>query len=701
MTRSQTQKTTFATALAILFACVIAMGQEPNIQESHPFTNGLIHESSKYLLEHAHNPVNWQPWSDTIIKEAEQLNKLIIVSVGYSSCHWCHVMAKETFEDEEAAQLMNTNFINIKVDREERPDIDQLYMTAVQLIKGQGGWPLNVILLPNGKPLYGGTYHTKEQWMGILRKIADLYSNTPEKLYEFGNKITDGIASLNLTVADNTTNFATKDQLVESVNEWQNSWDTIWGGTKAPEKFMLPENLTFLLDYGILFKNDAALKQVETTLDRLLLGGINDHIEGGFYRYSTDPYWKLPHFEKMLYDNAQLVSLYAKAYSVFKKDSYKEVVVTTLAFLESKMKNSAGGFFATIDADSDGKEGAYYLWSEAELSKVITTRYDLFAKYFNIDIQDEIEGGNYVLHNSMNKEEFAKTHHLNLNDFIKLRNQWISTLKTHRKLRIAPHIDKKIIASWNALMITGYIDAYRSLGSKNYLEEAQKTMDFIKTKMYLKGSLSHSMVNDQLNTNGFIEDYAFLINASLNLYSVSLDQSDLNFAQELLAHANTLFYDEVSSLYRYTSHSKHIAKIIKTDDGVMSSPNSVMALNLLRLGHLLYRKDYMEKSDSMLKTVQPQLLSQLNSYSVWGSLLLKKTHPYYEVAIVGNDAKKLLQDLTAHYTPNTLIIGTPNKSNLPLFEGRFVNNETYIYVCQNSTCKLPVATVKEALLQME
>ncbi|SNR40351.1 hypothetical protein SAMN04488009_1423 [Maribacter sedimenticola] len=695
----QSYKKTNLFAVTMLFLSLAVWGQNHGTEKKHPFNNGLIHETSSYLLEHAHNPVNWQPWDETILKEAEELNKLIIVSVGYSSCHWCHVMAKETFEDEEAAKLMNANFINIKVDREERPDIDQLYMTAVQLIKGQGGWPLNVILLPNGKPLYGGTYHTKDQWMSILHKITELFTQDPEKLYEFGDTITDGISSLNFMSPEDSADFATSGQLNESIIKWKNSWDTIWGGTKGPEKFMLPENLTFLLDYGLLFKDDIALEHVTTTLDNILLGGIHDHIEGGFYRYSTDPYWKVPHFEKMLYDNAQLVSIFSKAYSVFKKESYKNAAIRTLSFLESKMKNQDGGFFATIDADSNGKEGAFYIWSEQELKKVITKNYDLFATYFNIDKKNEIEGGNYILHLSKNDHEFAKEHGLSLADFTKLRNQWINTLKVQRDLRNAPRIDSKIITSWNALMITGYVDAYRAFGTKKYLVEAQKTMDFIKTEM-CTSTLSHSMVNNTLNTNGFIEDYAFVIHAALNLYSVSLDEKDLYFAQKLTTQTNSLFLDEESSFYRYTDHTKHIAKIIKTDDGVIPSPNSIMALNLLKLGHLLYNTDFMEQSDRMLKAMQPQLLTHLESYSVWGSLLLKKTHPYYEVAIVGNNVNTMMRNLTANYTPNTLVIGTRNKSELPLFEGRFIENETYIYVCQNSTCQLPVSTVEEALQQM-
>ena len=692
---------TIALLVSLLFLRIDVFGQEESTTQSHKFTNNLINETSSYLLEHAHNPVNWNPWSDTLLQKAKEQDKLIVISVGYSSCHWCHVMARETFEDEEVASLMNLNFINIKVDREERPDIDQLYMTAVQLIKGQGGWPLNVILLPNGKPLYGGTYHTKEQWINTLEKINALYRNNPEKLVEFGEKITQGIAELNLVDLKEEKTIASLEQLNVAIYNWQKEWDYEWGGDKGSQKFMLPENLSFLLDYGILSKNEKVLEHVETTLDKILLGGIYDHVEGGFFRYSTDPYWKVPHFEKMLYDNAQLVTIYSRAYRVFKKEIYKNAAMSTIAFLETNMRNSSGVFFATIDADSDGKEGAYYLWKKEKLKDVITSDFDLFSAYFNITNEAILEEENYTLFKSMSDEDFIKEHNLDASTFIKIKEKWLQKLVAARKLRVAPKIDKKIITSWNALMINGYVEAYRTFGNLEYLESANKIMNFIKENLYKDNRLSHSIVNKIRNENGFVEDYAFLINGSINLYTVSLNQDDLNFAKSLTEDTNKLFLDPNSSMYNYSSNEKLITKIIKTDDGVLPSPNSIMAQNLLELGHLLYNVDYIEQTDKMLNNMQTQLLSSPNNYSVWGSVLLEKLYPFYEVAIVGDKAENFIRKLNTEYIPNTIIIGSLKNSELPLFEDRFVEGETYIYVCQNSTCKLPVTTPNEAINQLK
>lgn len=684
----------------LLIVSTTTYSQENLKNQTHQFTNDLINETSAYLLEHAHNPVNWKPWSDTVLQEAEAQNKLIIVSIGYSSCHWCHVMAKETFEDEEVAQIMNKNFTTIKVDREERPDIDQLYMTAVQLIKGQGGWPLNVILLPNGKPLYGGTYHTKEQWINMLKKLQDLYQNSPDKASEFGDKITEGIRQLNLIDLNNDTDIATIELLEQSIENWQNNWDKQWGGNKGTQKFMLPDNLSFLLDYGLLTDNKEVLDHVQNTLDKILLGGIYDHIEGGFFRYSTDPNWKVPHFEKMLYDNAQLVGLYAKAYRVFKKETYKTAATATISFLETRMRNSSGAFYSTIDADSEGKEGAYYLWKPEQLKHLITTDYNLFCSYFNINKDAAIEDENYILFKSMSDEDFTLKYELSNDELLVLKANWIKDLKTVREIRTSPHIDEKIITSWNALMINGYVEAYRSFGTMGYLASAHQIMTFIKKQLYNNNVLSHSLVAHKKNENQFAEDFAYLIDASINLYTVSSNEQDLSFATDLTNQANNLFLDTTSSMYQYTLNNKLITPLVKTDDGVIPSPNSVMALNLLKIGHLLYNVDYLDQASTMLKSIQPQLLESPSNYSVWGSILLKKIYPYYEVAIVGDKTAEYIQTLNSNYIPNTLIIGSKKKSELPIFKDRYAKNETYIYVCQNSTCKLPVTTPEEAFKQI-
>ncbi len=664
------------------------------------FTNSLIEETSPYLLQHAHNPVNWRAWSNNALEDAKKENKLVLVSIGYSSCHWCHVMEKESFKDEGIAKIMNDNFINIKVDREERPDVDQVYMTALQLIKGTGGWPLNVITLPNGKPIYGGTYHSKEEWTQVLEKISDLYKNDPKKANEYADMVAQGIQEVNLITPSTNYDLLTKEAVLKSVNTWKKEWDMQNGGDNGQQKFMLPSNLNFLLDYAILSGDNETKKHIKNTLNKIAYGGIYDFVGGGFYRYSTDPNWRIPHFEKMLYDNAQLISVYSKAYSVFKEPIYKEVVYNTIAFLEREMKNPNGGYYAAIDADSEGKEGKYYVWTQKELNNIIEEDFTLFKDYFKITPDNIWEHTNYVLHRNVSDTQFCEVNQLANSRLQELKKLWKNKLLKERTKRVAPRLDDKIITSWNALLISGFVDAYKAFGENSYLEKAIKTLDNLKKFSLNNSNLRHSYKEKSKNNKGFLEDYTFLIDASLNLYSVSLDTNHLDFANTLNKKTMAKFTDDTSGMYRYNENKDLISHIIKTNDGVIPSPNSVMAHNLFRLGHLNYDKYLLEKSKSMVTAMMPFITPNTSSYAKWNSLLLNITYSYYEIAVVGKNAKKLAEDLHKNYIPNTLIIGSTKNSNLPLFEGRFIANETYIYVCRDNACKLPVATTNDALKQL-
>ncbi len=407
--------------LTILASC---KNQSKKEVSEHKYTNALINETSPYLLQHAHNPVDWRAWSQDALDEAKEQNKLVLVSIGYSSCHWCHVMEEETFENDSIAQLMNANFVNIKVDREERPDVDQIYMTAVQLMKGNGGWPLNVITLPNGKPLYGGTYHTKEQWKKVLTEISRLYNEDPEKAAQYSDMVAKGIQEVNLIAPSDDFTQLNKEVIFNSIRNWKPLWDEVWGGDTREEKFMLPSNLDFLIDYALLAKDEAALEHVERTLDKIALGGIYDHIGGGFFRYSTDSKWKVPHFEKMLYDNAQALSLYSKAYQVFKKPLYKEVILGTIEFLEREMKNPEGGYYAALDADSEGEEGKFYVWTVPELKLILANDFELFAAYYTIEEQAVWEKENYVLHRLMDDTQFLEEHPISKSALENLKIKW-------------------------------------------------------------------------------------------------------------------------------------------------------------------------------------------------------------------------------------------------------------------------------------
>ncbi|WP_245224763.1 thioredoxin domain-containing protein [Pseudozobellia sp. WGM2] len=674
--------------------------QESEKTVEHKFTNALVDETSPYLLQHAHNPVNWRPWSQNALDDAKKEDKLVLVSIGYSSCHWCHVMEEETFEDEEVAKVMNENFINIKVDREERPDVDQIYMTALQLISGNGGWPLNVITLPNGKPLYGGTYHTKEQWTQVLTKINELYRNDPDKAAEYADMVAGGIAETNLIQPSSDFSLLSKEALNHSVEKWRANWDLEKGGDTGSQKFMIPSNLSFLLDYAALSEDEQAKAHVENSLDQMALGGINDHIGGGFYRYSVDSEWKVPHFEKMLYDNAQALSLYSKAYTIFKKMEYKNVVWETIDFLKNEMKNNSGGYYAALNADSDGEEGKFYVWKQEELKTILGDGFNLFASYYDIADDTVWEDGNHVLRRIMSDSDFIAQNEITGNVLNAAKSEWKKKLMKARAKRTRPSTDDKIITSWNALLITGLVDAYKAFGQKSFLSEAENIFQYLKKNSYQNESLVHTYKKGSQQKEGFLEDYSFLAKAALQLYTVTFKTEYLDFARKLTGLVEIRFHDEASGMYRYNKGDELIAKIIKTDDGVLPSPNAVMAHNLFELGHIDYNTNYTEKSKKMISAMVPMIKESAPSYSKWNALLLQNIFPYFEVAVVGDASNLLVASLNEKHLPNTLVVGSTSSSELPLLKDRYVEGDTYIYVCQNTTCKLPVSTVQQAIEQM-
>jgi len=692
----------FKSILYTLFFCFLFFSCQEEKKETaeHKFTNSLIDETSPYLLQHAHNPVNWRSWSNTALEDAKKEDKLVLVSIGYSSCHWCHVMEKESFEDEAVAEIMNKNFINIKVDREERPDVDQVYMTALQLIKGSGGWPLNVITLPNGKPIYGGTYHTKEEWSQVLEKVSSLYKNDPKKANEYADMVAQGIQEANLITPTNNHETLTKQVVTESVQNWKNSWDIDKGGDQLQQKFMLPSNLNFLLDYAILTGDTDVKKHIKNTLNRIAYGGIYDFVGGGFYRYSTDPDWKVPHFEKMLYDNAQLISIYSKAYSIFKEPIYKEIVYTTISFIERDMKNPDGGYYAAIDADSEGEEGKYYVWKKEELEQTLGNEFDLFKSYFTIEPENIWEHKNYVLHRNSTDAEFCSKNKLVNSKLQESKEKWKTLLLKERTKRVPPRLDDKIITSWNALLISGFVDAYKAFGDTSFLVLAKSTLKSVKKFSLTNTELRHSYKENSKQSKGFLEDYSFMVDALINLYSVSLDTKHLDLANSLNTKAMTSFNDTASGMYRYNENKDLIAQIIKTNDGVIPSPNAIMAQNLLRLGHINYDKTFIEKSKSMVAAMVPMITPNASSYARWNSVLLNTTYTYYEIAVVGANAKTLSKKIHNTYIPNTLLVGSTEDSKLPLFEGRYTADGTYIYVCRDNSCKLPVTTADEAIEQL-
>ncbi|MDG2059965.1 MAG: thioredoxin domain-containing protein [Flavobacteriales bacterium] len=678
--------------------------EKNDMTEEHKYTNSLVNETSPYLLQHAHNPVNWHPWNEETLAKAKKEDKLLLISIGYSACHWCHVMEHESFEDSAVAKVMNDNFICIKVDREERPDVDQIYMTAVQLMNNRGGWPLNCIALPNGQPFWGGTYFRKDDWKKQILQMANIYKTDKNRVIEFAGRLTKGIQQTE-NIVENTDeiDFKWKD-LDNMVSPWSEKFDNTEGGTNGAPKFPMPNAYNFLLKYGHLSNNPEVSEHVELTLDKMAFGGIYDQIGGGFARYSVDKYWKAPHFEKMLYDNGQLVSLYSEAYLKHQKPLYKEVVFETLEFIERELMAENGAFYSALDADSEGEEGKFYVWNEQELKSLIIEDFSIFKDYYNINGKGLWEHGNYILLRKESKERIAKKHTISISDLESKIKNWKKVLMGARDKRIRPGLDDKSLTSWNSLMLKGYIDAYMTFGVKHHLDIALKNGNFIvNTQMSEDGKLLHSYKDGRSTINAYLEDYSLTISAFIRLYEATFDTKWLTYSEKLTEYAIAHFYDTKSGMFFFTSDldPELVARKMEINDNVIPASNSVMSNSLFDLGTILGKDNYKEMSIKMLNNVKPDMDSYASGYANYATLMLKQVSPYYEIAIVGEDAHDKTMEMNTRYNPNTLFIGSFKESNLELLEGKYMEGTTMIYVCENKVCQLPTAEIKQALKQIK
>ena len=672
---------------------------------THKYTNDLINETSPYLLQHAHNPVNWKPWNDETLSQAQKEDKLILISVGYAACHWCHVMEHESFEDSTVAQTMNSNYINIKVDREERPDVDQVYMNAVQLMTGHGGWPLNVIALPDGRPVWGGTYFQKDQWISALEQIAKLYVENPEKLHEYADKLEQGIKNMDLVVLNPNQPEFSLDFVNDVVKDWSKLFDNEKGGQNRAPKFMMPNNYHFLLRHAYQ-NNDLDLQNhVNVTLTQMALGGVYDQLGGGFSRYSVDDKWHVPHFEKMLYDNAQLVSLYSDAYLITKNELYKEVVIETLDFIEKELTSNEGVFYSSLDADSlnekeELEEGAFYVWKKDSLQHLLKDDFELFSKYYNINRYGYWEHDNYVLIRDKTDDLFTEEQNISIDELKQKKDTWKQILFTERDKRSKPRLDDKTLTSWNALMLKGYVDAYRVFEEASYLEAAKRNANFILNKQINnEGGLYRNYKNGKSSINGYLIDYATTIESFISLYQITSNEKLLNSARNLTNYAFDNFYDDTNKMFYFTSKkdSKLVTRNVEYRDNVIPASNSIMAKNLFKLSHYFNNANYLKTATTMLNNVKPEINTYGSSYSNWLDLMLNYTNPFYEVAIVGEDAINKAKDLNSYYLPNILIANSTKSSDSPLIKDRFIDGKTYIYVCINNACKLPVTSIEDAL----
>jgi len=668
-------------------------------------TNRLIHESSPYLLQHAHNPVDWFPWGEAALQKAQQEQKPILVSIGYAACHWCHVMEHQSFEHEDIAGVMNEHFVCIKVDREERPDVDQIYMDAIHAMGIQGGWPLNVFLNSDAKPFYGGTYFPPQQWVKVLTNIAAAYQNNREELDHSAEQFAEHLNASELQrfgLEKSETDFTPKDFLLLYYN-LSLRFDKERGGLGQAPKFPMPINYFFLLRYYQYTQQTAALEQAVLTLQEMAYGGIYDQAGGGFARYSVDADWLVPHFEKMLYDNGQLISLYAEAYAVTQNTLFKEVVYETIAFIKQELTSPENGFYSSLDADSEGEEGKFYVFSQEELQTILGEDEPLFSAYYNITAEGNWEHGNNILHRKISDEAFAAQHHLSLPGLQQQVARWKEKIMAVRSQRIRPGLDDKILTSWNALMLKGLTDAYKVFGEAQFLELAIQNAEFLQNNLRHEEGLYHNYKNGKATIAGFLEDYALVIKAYIGLYEVTFEEKWLTEARRLTDYVLSNFWDTEEQFFYFTDQKgeKLIARKKEVLDNVIPASNSVMATNLHFLSLFFDEPHYMELSDIMLSKVKPLAVKEPSHLTNWASLYFLKLKPTAEIAIVGEKAETYRAELSRHYFPNAVLMGTTTESDLPLLLDREpLYEETTIFVCYNKACQLPVHSVAEALAQL-
>lgn len=669
---------------------------------SQVMKNKLSQEKSLYLKQHASNPVNWLPWGEEALSSAQKLDKLLVISIGYSSCHWCHVMEKESFEKEEVADVMNQKYVSIKVDREERPDIDEIYMKALVLMTGSGGWPMNIIALPDGTPIWGGTYVPKTQWIQVLNQVDEFYRTRKSDVLEYAKNIKEGVNKEALVSPTLDKEVYSKDLQKELADKAFKYTDKINGGFGNSQKFPLPSMLNFFLRFSKENDNQEMKMFVKKTLFKMAQGGINDRVEGGFHRYTVDNLWHIPHFEKMLYDNAQLLSIFSKAYKVFKEPRFKEELYNMYNFLELKMSSPNNLIYSSISADTNYKDGSkeegdFYVWKKDELKQILEEDYKWVSKYYNINDKGYWEKENYVFIQTISDEDFTSSINLDLNQFkekLKLVNK---KLYNYREKRINPITDTKIVFSWNALTIRGMVDSYKATRDKIFINKALLIEKALSEKMISNNIIFHSNSSTKLDQVLFFEDYSYYIDALIGLYEATFNEKWLIKANDFTQFSNEVFL-ESNGYFKFstTKESLYTSTLINLEDGVTPSANSVMNFNLFRLGHYLGNKDYSQHSETMINNISKKIKERVTDHLLWLWLSHNYSNKFYELAISGKKAKEKAKELMLKYLPNTLTAASDNSSEMYLLKDRYFEDETYIYVCVDNTCKFPVTTIEKA-----
>jgi uncharacterized protein YyaL (SSP411 family) len=670
--------------------------------------NHLHQESSPYLRQHADNPVNWYPWKEEALQKAIKEDKPILLSIGYSTCHWCHVMERESFMDEEVAAYMNQHFINIKVDREERPDLDQFYMDACQVITGQAGWPLNLFLTPDRKPFYGGTYFPPEtagralSWFQALQYAAYNFYEHRSAVDQQANKVLRRMKGQEVH-ADSGLSALPQEEVLK---EWealpqqflqtiQQKQDQEHGGFGHGQKYPNTMALEFLLTYARQFHQPQIANHIRFTLNQMLRGGMYDLVGGGWCRYATDRAWKVPHFEKMLYDNALMVSLTAAFYQYEPQDAYQKAIEQTLDFVKTELSNGEGGFYSALDADTDGVEGAYYTWTRAEIEEVLDEDADYFSSLMDIRSEGNWEEGQNILQLVSMEEATESTAFL---------EQCFQKLRLARSSRKPPHRDEKLLLSWNAIQAVAYMDAYHALGTTEYKLEALKALSFMKAHFQQDEGLVHTLKGEQqVKAEGFLSDYAFYIQALIKAYALDWDTAFLTQARHWTHIAIEKFYDERSGLFFFSEKNSEELPFLYKDkgDAELPSAGAQMIDNLRRLALFFEEKNWERMAFNALRNIQKAVASNAFQMASWASLLVNEVKGWKELAVTGPEAFLAAEQVQKDYLPGLIIMaGETPAEDWPLLKYRFSEDQTRFFLCENYTCKAPyfsVAELKQAL----
>lgn len=659
------------------------------------FTNDLSKETSPYLLQHAHNPVQWMPWSETLFATAAAADKPILLSIGYAACHWCHVMERESFEDEAVAEYMNTHFINIKVDREERPDIDHIYMDALQAMTGSGGWPLNIFLLPNGEPFYGGTYfppiamQNRASWMDVLKGVQAAFENNREKLVEQATHLTQHLLQSNIKAqqSQEVEAVATKEDFQLIAQRLLHNADTQWGGFGAAPKFPQTFSIQVLFRNYFQNKDQASIVHAIRSIDKMIQGGIYDHVGGGFSRYSVDAMWQAPHFEKMLYDNALILGVLAEAYQITKKPIYQEVIHATFTFLQRELFNGVGGYYAALDADSEGVEGKFYTWSYDELKAVIDPAiFEDFVAYYQI-----AQNGNWEHTNILwTQNEIEKEWEPNWQNELK-------KLFDIRALRVRPALDHKVILGWNAMLIVGFCKIYAATGNTLYKDAAVECIDWLEANLYHEKEqyFYHSIANGIPKAQAFLDDYANLIHSYIQLQEMTGDTSYLFKAKKWMDYVLLHFIDEDGLYFYYTAAYQKDVIIRKKEsyDGAQPSGNALICASLYYLGHVFDLSQWRLQAEKMIQSIRPSLVQYPGSFGFWAQSFYQMSTGMIEMVGVGPTVYESLPTLNAAFLPHSIrLLSQVQEDRIPLLKGKECAENQY-FICKNNSCSAPMPSV--------